>query len=135
MQVSFEAPPGVKQNLQRTYNAWGPSGAVGQSPLQAQLLFMLAWFHAIVQERRSYIPQVRHSDGPGIDLCHYTRGLLTPLDWRFHVAVTRNPRHSVDIAAVTTVDGNMPHQASYTGHIIWSHRPVQARMCQFAHSY
>lgn len=27
------------------------------SVLRAQLLFVLAWFHALVQERRTYIPQ------------------------------------------------------------------------------
>lgn len=57
LQVSFEAPPGVKRNLQRTYDAWGSSRFSQASPLQAQLLFMLAWFHAIVQERRAYMPQ------------------------------------------------------------------------------
>ena len=57
LQVSFEAPPGVKRNLQRTYDAWGSSLFSQASPLQAQLLFMLAWFHAIVQERRAYMPQ------------------------------------------------------------------------------
>ena len=57
MQVSFEAPPGVKRNLQRTLEAWGPAFISRAPPLQAQLLFMLAWFHAIVQERRTYMPQ------------------------------------------------------------------------------
>ena len=57
VQVSFEAPPGVKRNLQRTFEAWGPAFISRASPLQAQLLFMLAWFHAIVQERRTYMPQ------------------------------------------------------------------------------
>ena len=57
LQVSFEAPPGVKRNLQRTYDAWGSSLFSQASHLQAQLLFMLAWFHAIVQERRAYMPQ------------------------------------------------------------------------------
>jgi len=57
MQVSFEAPPGVKRNLQRTFEAWGPAFISRAAPLQAQLLFMLAWFHAIVQERRTYMPQ------------------------------------------------------------------------------
>lgn len=57
LQVSFEAPPGVKRNLQRTYDAWGPDFISQGSPLQAQLLFMLAWFHAIVQERRAYMSQ------------------------------------------------------------------------------
>ncbi len=57
VQVSFEAPPGVKRNLQRTFEAWGPAFISRAAPLQAQLLFMLAWFHAIVQERRTYMPQ------------------------------------------------------------------------------
>ncbi|KAL0028751.1 hypothetical protein WJX79_004868 [Trebouxia sp. C0005] len=57
LKVSFEAPPGVKRNLQRTFEAWGPAFISRAAPLQAQLLFMLAWFHAIVQERRAYMPQ------------------------------------------------------------------------------
>lgn len=57
VKVSFEAPPGVKRNLQRTFEAWGPAFISRAAPLQAQLLFMLAWFHAIVQERRAYMPQ------------------------------------------------------------------------------
>ncbi|KAL0047749.1 hypothetical protein WJX82_010930, partial [Trebouxia sp. C0006] len=57
LKVSFEAPPGVKRNLQRTFEAWGPAFISRAAPLQAQLLFMLAWFHAIVQERRTYMPQ------------------------------------------------------------------------------
>ncbi len=57
VKVSFEAPPGVKRNLQRTFEAWGPAFISRALPLQAQLLFMLAWFHAIVQERRTYMPQ------------------------------------------------------------------------------
>ena len=54
-----KAPPGVKKNLLRTFEAWSPeyvskSGSVSRS----QALFVLAWFHAIVQERRIFIPQV-----------------------------------------------------------------------------
>ena len=58
MQVTFEAPPGLKRNLQRTYAAWGPELLAAGTPLRAQLLFLLAWFHGIVQERRSFVPQV-----------------------------------------------------------------------------
>ncbi|KAK9815706.1 hypothetical protein WJX72_008353 [[Myrmecia] bisecta] len=57
LKVTFEAPPGLKRNLQRTYEAWGPQFVGAGTPLRAQLLFMLAWFHGIVQERRTYIPQ------------------------------------------------------------------------------
>jgi hypothetical protein len=82
-QVVFEAPPGVKMNLQRTYSSWSSdflaghtsstaaAAAAGSSstqqqlavpaelvPLRAQLLFLLAWFNAVVQERRNYVPFV-----------------------------------------------------------------------------
>ena len=56
---SFQAPPGIKKNLQRTYDSWSPQFiSRGNSSIRAQALFVLAWFHAIVQERRNYIPQV-----------------------------------------------------------------------------
>eukprot|EP00753_Platysulcus_tardus_P014516 PLAT4386.4.p1 GENE.PLAT4386.4~~PLAT4386.4.p1 ORF type:complete len:4448 (-),score=2754.09 PLAT4386.4:79-13422(-) len=55
--LTFEAPPGIKKNLQRTYEEWGEETVQSGSPVRAQLLFLLAWFHAIVQERRTYIPQ------------------------------------------------------------------------------
>jgi len=57
LKVTFEAPPGIKKNLQRTYDSWTPQYVAQGSPLRAQLLFALAWFHAVVQERRSYVPQ------------------------------------------------------------------------------
>jgi hypothetical protein len=60
LKVTYEAPPGLKKNLQRTYEAWTPDFiAEGGSAVRAQLLFVLAWFHAIVQERRTFVPQVR----------------------------------------------------------------------------
>jgi dynein heavy chain 2 len=58
VQITVEAPPGVKKNLQRTYEGWSPELLAAGPPLRAQLLFVLAWFHAVVQERRSFIPQV-----------------------------------------------------------------------------
>ncbi|KAJ3189734.1 Cytoplasmic dynein 2 heavy chain 1 [Gaertneriomyces sp. JEL0708] len=57
VKVTVEAPPGIKKNLQRTYEAWSPDFVAKGSLLRAQALFTLAWFHAIVQERRTYIPQ------------------------------------------------------------------------------
>jgi dynein heavy chain 2 len=57
-QIAYEAPPGVKKNLQRTYDSWTPAFIGGGGVLRAQLLFLLAWFHAVVQERRGYVPQV-----------------------------------------------------------------------------
>jgi dynein heavy chain 2, cytosolic len=57
MKITVEAPPGMRQNLIRTYDAWKPKFAKGIAPLHAQILFTLGWFHAVVQERRTYIPQ------------------------------------------------------------------------------
>jgi dynein heavy chain 2 len=87
MQVVFEAPPGLKQNIQRTYAFWSsdflaghvasatarrsssgdeqpgarripPTMPAGLVPLRAQMLFMLAWFNAVLQERQNYVPIV-----------------------------------------------------------------------------
>lgn len=59
--ITYESPPGIKKNLQRTFETWGPeyiSESSGvSSVIRSQSLFMLAWFHAIVQERRNFIPQ------------------------------------------------------------------------------
>ena len=58
VKVTYEAPPGVKKNLQRTYDSWSQDYvAQGKSIYRSQSLFALAWFHAVVQERRCYIPQ------------------------------------------------------------------------------
>lgn len=57
LKITYESPPGVKKNIQRTYDSWG-ADFIERGPTQrAHLLFSLAWFHAIVQERRNYIPQ------------------------------------------------------------------------------
>src|SRR5690606_38188351 len=52
-----EAPPGIRKNLQRTYQTWTEEYLSAGSVLRAQSLFVLAWFHSIIQERRIYIPQ------------------------------------------------------------------------------
>lgn len=57
LKISYESPPGIKQNLLRTYETWDEGFLSKGSVGRAQLLFILAWFHAIVQERRTYIPQ------------------------------------------------------------------------------
>lgn len=57
-----QAPPGVKKNLQRTYESWSPEYITkGGNSIRAQALFALAWFHAVVQERRNFIPQVSNN--------------------------------------------------------------------------
>ncbi|TPX62627.1 hypothetical protein PhCBS80983_g00247 [Powellomyces hirtus] len=57
LKITVESPPGVKKNLQRTYEAWSPQFISSGPVHRAQALFALAWFHAVVQERRTYIPQ------------------------------------------------------------------------------
>jgi dynein heavy chain 2, cytosolic len=57
LKATFESPPGLKKNLQRTFDVWGPEVFEGISPVQARLLFLLACFHSVVQERRNFIPQ------------------------------------------------------------------------------
>jgi len=55
--VSYESPPGVKQNMMRTMEGWSAEYFKKGGVMRAQLLFCLAWFHAICLERRTYIPQ------------------------------------------------------------------------------
>eukprot|EP01063_Lacrimia_lanifica_P011176 TRINITY_DN1797_c1_g1_i1.p1 TRINITY_DN1797_c1_g1~~TRINITY_DN1797_c1_g1_i1.p1 ORF type:complete len:4267 (+),score=1793.68 TRINITY_DN1797_c1_g1_i1:109-12909(+) len=57
IKVTFEAPPGIKKSLLRTYEGWTPEYLAKQSPLRCQILFNLAWFHGLVLERRTYVPQ------------------------------------------------------------------------------
>ena len=65
LKVTFESPPGIKKNLQRTLTSWGrgyidgsdAGGGGGGRSSRSQLLVLLAWFHAVVQERRTYLPQ------------------------------------------------------------------------------
>ena len=57
LKITYETPPGVRNNLQRTFNYVAPSQEEQQSnPQMTQLLFTLSWFHALIQERRKYIP-------------------------------------------------------------------------------
>uniref|UniRef100_A0A672FQT3 Dynein cytoplasmic 2 heavy chain 1 n=1 Tax=Salarias fasciatus TaxID=181472 RepID=A0A672FQT3_SALFA len=58
LKITYEAPPGLKKNLLRTYESWTPEQiSKGGVLVRSQSLFCLAWFHAVCQERRNYIPQ------------------------------------------------------------------------------
>ena len=58
LKITFEAPPGLQKNLLRTYESLMHREFVERgNPARAQLLFVLSWFHAVLQERRTYIPQ------------------------------------------------------------------------------
>ncbi|OWF47212.1 Cytoplasmic dynein 1 heavy chain 1 [Mizuhopecten yessoensis] len=52
----FEPPPGVSANLLRTFNTV-PASRMCKTPNErSRLYFLLAWLHAIVQERMRYTP-------------------------------------------------------------------------------
>ncbi|ESP05087.1 hypothetical protein LOTGIDRAFT_151884 [Lottia gigantea] len=52
----FEPPPGVAANLTRTFSTV-PASRMCKAPNErSRLYFLLAWFHAIVQERMRYTP-------------------------------------------------------------------------------
>ncbi|XP_072467338.1 cytoplasmic dynein 2 heavy chain 1 isoform X1 [Notamacropus eugenii] len=58
LKITYEAPPGLKKNLMRTYESWTPEQISKKDSMErAHALFSLAWFHAACQERRNYIPQ------------------------------------------------------------------------------
>ncbi len=57
LKITFESPPGLKKNLQRTYTNWGAAFVERGNIVRSQLLFLLAWYHALIQERRTYMPQ------------------------------------------------------------------------------
>ena len=46
----------MRNNLQRTFQFIAQSGATNE-PNKMQMLFILSWFHALICERRTYIPQ------------------------------------------------------------------------------
>jgi len=56
--ITYESPPGIKKNLQSTFENWNPEFfEKGKSVERSRILFLLAWFHAVIQERRNFIPQ------------------------------------------------------------------------------
>jgi dynein heavy chain 2 len=57
LKATYESPPGVKKNLQRTFDSWDTGSFETKNPIRSRLLFLLATFHAVLQERRNYIPQ------------------------------------------------------------------------------
>lgn len=57
LKVTYESPPGIKKNITATFDGWDPQLFENTNPFRCRLLFLLACFHAIMQERRTYIPQ------------------------------------------------------------------------------
>lgn len=54
--LMFEPPPGIKANLQESLRSIPPSRLSRGPTERARLYFMLAWLHAVVQERLRYVP-------------------------------------------------------------------------------
>ncbi|CAI5438007.1 unnamed protein product [Caenorhabditis angaria] len=54
LKITFEPPPGVRNNLLRTYSQIDKSQ---RNVITCQSIFVLAWLHALLQERRTFIPQ------------------------------------------------------------------------------
>lgn len=52
----YEPPPGIRANLLRTFSTVPVARMMKPPSERARLYFLLAWFHAIVQERLRYVP-------------------------------------------------------------------------------
>lgn len=57
VKVAYEASHGVKKNMRRAYDVWKTENVKWNSSDEARSVYALAWFHSIVLERRTYIPQ------------------------------------------------------------------------------
>lgn len=87
VKVAYEAPHGVKRNVRRAYDTWtnesgggaGDRSAGGGTPDEARSVYALAWFHSVVLERRTYVPQgwSRHYEFCDSDLAAARRVLQT----------------------------------------------------------
>jgi dynein heavy chain 2 len=55
--ISYESPPGIKMNVERAYSTLSPTVFGKISPEESKLIFLLSFFNALLQERRTYIPQ------------------------------------------------------------------------------
>uniref|UniRef100_A0A0N4ZU30 Cytoplasmic dynein 2 heavy chain 1 n=1 Tax=Parastrongyloides trichosuri TaxID=131310 RepID=A0A0N4ZU30_PARTI len=60
LKITFESPPGLENNISRTYTNWIQSLSSNEhifSIPKQQSFFMISYLHALLQERRTYIPQ------------------------------------------------------------------------------
>lgn len=57
--IAYEVPKGLKYNIQRTYQNWGSKYVEKLPNSSAKIFFVIVCLHAILQERRTYIPQGR----------------------------------------------------------------------------
>ncbi|XP_076274081.1 dynein cytoplasmic heavy chain beethoven isoform X2 [Rhynchophorus ferrugineus] len=57
LKIAYEEPQGIGNNMQRIYTWLAQRYGTRSSPNAARLFFVFSCFHALVQERRNYIPQ------------------------------------------------------------------------------
>nr|XP_022905741.1 cytoplasmic dynein 2 heavy chain 1 [Onthophagus taurus] len=57
MKIAYEAPAGIKSNIQRTFSTSESSYVNKLTPSGTRIFFALSCIHALLQERRIYIPQ------------------------------------------------------------------------------
>uniref|UniRef100_A0AC35UGI5 Dynein heavy chain n=1 Tax=Rhabditophanes sp. KR3021 TaxID=114890 RepID=A0AC35UGI5_9BILA len=57
LKLTFESPPGLENNMSRTYTQWLQTKLTNSTPIRLQSYFIVAFLHAMLQERRTYIPQ------------------------------------------------------------------------------
>jgi len=56
VKITYETPPGIKQNLEQNY--FGQEMEIAPKSLShLKANFLLHWLHAVIQERRNFIPQ------------------------------------------------------------------------------
>lgn len=53
----MQAPPGIKRSMEKIYDNWSLDKELAVNTDASKVLFVLAWLHAVLQERRLYIPQ------------------------------------------------------------------------------
>lgn len=56
IKVSYEAPPGLKKNLSRLHSQVPVTGTSSEQSEKMTISLALSWLHALLQERRTYIP-------------------------------------------------------------------------------
>lgn len=83
--VMNEPPPGVRANILDTLRGI-PQARLATGPAEkSRLLFLLAWFHAVVQERLRYLP-IGWSKGYEFNDSDFDTAVLTIDTWLGHMA-------------------------------------------------
>ena len=53
--INYETPPGLKKNIERAYGIIREQDYC-KDETKSKMMFVLSFFHAVVQERRNYVP-------------------------------------------------------------------------------